>query len=114
MQIKFITQFLFQCICSFVHIHELYYCLLKIDITHVDVNLKPRFLIENVYYIVPSPSTSLINTYFLMYSFVVESKLVKLLLHENETTIQEITEILWLQGVHQQESWCILIIKIVG
>ena len=58
MQIKFITQFLFQCICSFVHIHELYYCLLKIDITHVDVNLKPRFLIENVYYIVPSPSTS--------------------------------------------------------
>ena len=58
MQIKFITQFLFLCTCSFVHILELYYCWLKIDIRHVDVNIKPWFLIKNGYYIVPSPSTA--------------------------------------------------------
>ena len=66
MQIKFITQFLFGCICSFAHIHELYYCLLKIDIRHVDVNLKSGFLIENVYYIVPSPSTALSMSFIII------------------------------------------------
>ena len=30
------------------------------SLNHVDVNLKPRFLIKSGYYIVPSPSTALL------------------------------------------------------
>ena len=33
------------------------------SLNHVDINLKPRFLIKSGYYIVPSPSTALSNTY---------------------------------------------------
>ena len=33
-------------------------------LNHVDINLKPRFLIKSGYYIVPSPSTALLNISF--------------------------------------------------
>ena len=32
------------------------------SLNHVDINLKPRFLIKSGYYIVPSPSTALLST----------------------------------------------------
>ena len=34
------------------------------SLNHVDMNLKPRYLIKSGYYIVPSPSTALIGTLF--------------------------------------------------
>ena len=33
------------------------------SLNHVDVNLKPRFLIKTGYYFVPSPSTALVKTF---------------------------------------------------